>query len=254
MDYASTKEIIHQTNILSKDDAEFIDRNISAIQANWEKKQMWRTETEMRISVLNDVKFPTVASKYWQCVREQSVFYEQLVIESFAYRRHRIKIAKLERKLNKALDDSSYDTLDLELLQIKMEEALYGKMNMELAAKDRMREIRLWAKLMDESIEADPAFDTENVDTHQFISYVYRWHEQLKGMDQSNSSVSEVNNLVGQYSTALRIAYDRGIVLPKVLQDDAKQIGIPWNTKAISGPGSMVTNINSVTFDTVAAP
>ena len=41
---------------------------------NFKKKQIWRTEHEMRISVLNDGRHPTRAAKYWQCVREQDVF------------------------------------------------------------------------------------------------------------------------------------------------------------------------------------
>ena len=39
------------------------------LKDTWIKKQVYRTETEMRVSVLNDAKFPTNAGKYWQCVR-----------------------------------------------------------------------------------------------------------------------------------------------------------------------------------------
>ena len=31
------------------------------------------------MSVLQDAKYPTKASKYWQCVREQNVFLENLM-------------------------------------------------------------------------------------------------------------------------------------------------------------------------------
>ena len=41
---------------------------------------MFRTETEMQFSVLNDAKYPTKAAKYWQCVREQNVFLENLMM------------------------------------------------------------------------------------------------------------------------------------------------------------------------------
>ena len=46
---------------------------------NWRKKQIFRTETEMRISVLNDAKHPTNASKYWQSVREQDAMFDALM-------------------------------------------------------------------------------------------------------------------------------------------------------------------------------
>ena len=53
---------------------------------------MFRTETEMRISVLNDLKHPTPGAKYWQAVREQNVFFEQMIFLSFDYRENDIEI------------------------------------------------------------------------------------------------------------------------------------------------------------------
>ena len=49
------------------------------LKDTWNKKQIFRTETEMRFSVLNDLRYPTKASKYWQCVREQNVYLEQIM-------------------------------------------------------------------------------------------------------------------------------------------------------------------------------
>ena len=46
---------------------------VDELRDTWTKKQMFRTETEARFSVLQDNRYPTKASKYWQCVREQSV-------------------------------------------------------------------------------------------------------------------------------------------------------------------------------------
>ena len=87
------------------------------LQDSWVKKQMFRTETEMRISVLNDLKHPTPASKYWQAVREQNVFFEQMVFLSFDFRKNEIEIKKIERDIEKEKDD-----LEKELLLIKLDE------------------------------------------------------------------------------------------------------------------------------------
>lgn len=223
MDYTRTKEIIHATSILSDEDTAFIDQNIGDIQNNWAKRQKYRTETEMRVSVLNDIKFPTPAAKYWQCVREQSVFYEQLVQESFRYQRLQIELEKVRRKRAKLTET---DDLKLRLLDIKEQEIQFGLLNMQQSAKDRMREIRLWAQLMEECREADPTFDGENVDTDQLNGYLLRWHQQLQGLKESNSSVSEVNNLVGQYVSGLKSAIDRGAVLIPPLEADAVRLGV----------------------------
>ena len=73
------KEENHLHNILPKEDVQDFKGMISELRDTWNKKQIFRTETEMRMSVLQDYKYPTKASKYWQCVREQNVFLEQLM-------------------------------------------------------------------------------------------------------------------------------------------------------------------------------
>ena len=53
---------------------EFLDPNevhefkelTNELRDTWTKKQIFRTETEMRFSVLNDLRYPNNASKYWQ--------------------------------------------------------------------------------------------------------------------------------------------------------------------------------------------
>ena len=51
------------------------------------------------MSVLQDAKYPTKASKYWQCVREQNVFLENLMSLSFDARRNEVKLKRLKQKL-----------------------------------------------------------------------------------------------------------------------------------------------------------
>ena len=75
----------HLLKILSEDEVKDFKAMGAELKDTWDKKQMFRTETEMRISVLNDLKHPTPAAKYWQAVREQNVFFEQMVFLSFDY-------------------------------------------------------------------------------------------------------------------------------------------------------------------------
>ena len=114
------KEEDHLHNILPKEDVVEFKNMVGELRDTWSKKQMFRTETEMRMSVLQDFKFPTKASKYWQAVREQNVFLEQLIYLSFEYRRNDVKLKKLERKLNEETDD-----LKKELCQIDIDEKTF---------------------------------------------------------------------------------------------------------------------------------
>tara|TARA_R100000322_G_scaffold165565_1_gene131042 strand:+ start:1186 stop:1875 length:690 start_codon:yes stop_codon:yes gene_type:complete len=191
------KEEDHLHNILPKEDVVEFKNMVGELRDTWSKKQMFRTETEMRMSVLQDYKFPTKASKYWQAVREQNVFLEQLIYLSFEYRRNDVKLKRLQRKLSEETDD-----LKKELCQIDIDEKTFAKATMELTAKDRMRELKLWSKIKKEL--NDGSFDDKDVNTHQLNSY----HKTMKNKVDTlteGSSQPEVFNVVGQLSTIERI-------------------------------------------------
>ena len=168
------------------------------LEDTWTKKQIFRTETEMRVSVLNDGKFPTQASKYWQCVREQNVFFENLIQLSFNYRKNLVEIKQLERKIANEADD-----LEAELLQIDLEEKKYARANMELVARDRVREIEHWSRIKSEL--DDGSFDNKNVNTHQMTSMRMALQNRAKALT-SGSSQAEVINVLGPLETANRLA------------------------------------------------
>ena len=86
------------TNILDEDDVKEFKNLIPELQDTWRKKQMFRTETEMRFSVLSDNKYPTKAAKYWQSVREQNTHFENLVHLSFESRKNDVKIKKIRKR------------------------------------------------------------------------------------------------------------------------------------------------------------
>ena len=98
------KEAPNLNNLLDPEDVKHFKGLTEELRDTWTKKQMFRTETEMQFSVLNDAKYPTKAAKYWQCVREQNVFLENLMTLSFDYRRTEVKIKRLQEKIDKETD------------------------------------------------------------------------------------------------------------------------------------------------------
>ena len=158
------KEAPSLNNLLDPNDVKEFKEMTSELRDTWTKKQVFRTETEMRMSVLQDAKYPTKAAKYWQCVREQNVFLENLMSLSFDARRNEVKLKRLQEKLKK-----EEDPLKRELLQIDIDEKTYGVANMQLIARDRMREIKLWSTLKKEF--NDGSFDDKDVNRHQLESY-----------------------------------------------------------------------------------
>jgi len=196
------KESDNLHNILDPNDVTDFKGMVDELRDTWTKKQIFRTETEMRFSVLNDLKYPTKASKYWQCVREQNVYLENLMSLSFEYRRDEVKLKRLEQKLKE-----EKDPLKKELIQIDIDEKTYGRANMQLTAKDRMREIKLWSQLKKEN--DDGTFDKTNVDTHQLESY-HKIMINRKDTLTAGSTQPEVFNVLGQLQTIERVKKEKG--------------------------------------------
>ena len=186
-------------SILSKEEISEFKAMKSELQDSWIKKQMFRTETEMRISVLNDLKNPTPAAKYWQAVREQTGMFEQMIFLSFDYRKLNVEIKQLEKKIETEIDE-----LEKELLQIELDRKLFGKADMEMQAKDRMRELRLWSKLKKEQVEEDPNFDQQDVNAHQGISIPKRLTQMFGFFDKAKDA-DGAKNIAAQIMTAERL-------------------------------------------------
>ena len=198
------KEVPSLNNLLDPKDVSAFKELTQELRDTWTKKQIFRTETEMRFSVLNDFKYPTKAAKYWQCVREQNVYLEQLMILSFEYRKNAAKIKRLEKKLKEETDEYKK-----ELYAIELDEKTFSKANMELTARDRMREIKVWSQLKEEN--DDGSFDTQNVNTHQLDSY-HKIMRNKKETLTAGSSQPEVFNVIGQLESIERIKKERGLL------------------------------------------
>ena len=191
------KEAPSLNNLLDPNDVKEFKALTGELRDTWTKKQVFRTETEMRMSVLQDAKYPTKAAKYWQCVREQNVFLENLMSLSFDARRNEVKLKRLKQKLEK-----EEDPIKQELLQIDIDEKTYGVANMQLVARDRMREIKLWSTLKKEF--DDGSFDTKDVNRHQLDSYAIIMKNKAETLTQG-SSQPEVFNVLGQLQTIERV-------------------------------------------------
>ena len=167
------------------------------IQDTIQKVQKFRTETEMRVSVLNNGDHPTRASKYWQCVREQNMMYEQLKISSFEYRRREAKILGLKDKIKKSKD--KYEKMEL---QVDMEEMIWSLDNIEITANYRVRELKLWIKIKKEL--DDGSFNSKDVNIHQAETLELQLQNRLNSLT-SGSSQAEVLNVVCPLETLMNM-------------------------------------------------
>jgi len=178
---------IRDGNILEKDDMKSVSKLTVELQRCFEVKQMWRTETEMRYSVLNDVSFPTSASKYWQCVREQNVFWEQLVELSCNYQKTQGELELLEIVFDDIKGNNKKSNAQRKIKDAEIKQKQFGLMNMRLQGHDRVREIKLWEKIKNE-LTAKEDFDINDVNKHQADSYAKRWEKEMLVGAQTNQA------------------------------------------------------------------
>jgi hypothetical protein len=219
------KEETHLNNLLEQEDLSAFKGMVDELRDTWTKKQMFRTETEARFSVLQDNRYPTKAAKYWQCVREQSSYLDNLMALSFDYRRNEAKITWLENKIKIESDkEHMKDEYKLTKYQIDLDEARFGKASMEKVAKHRMREIKMWSKLKGEF--NDGSFNDKDVNQHQLESYGLQYHEKAKTLN-ANSSEAEIFNVMGQLQSLQRIKKSGELESSYKEQDKITQHGKP---------------------------
>ena len=209
---AITDDLKHILAVLKPNDAQEILQLKEELADNWNKKQIFRTETEMRVGVLSDGKFPTPAAKYWQSVREMSAHFDALMALSFDLRRTTVDRLKLEKKMKEA--EEAGDELEIMSLQIDLDQNLYGRACMEQVAHDRVREIQIWSKIKTEL--NDGTFDTQEVNTHQAESLHHRLAFRASALNE-HSDPTEVSNVIGQLKTMERLKAQNALIHEQVM-------------------------------------
>ena len=158
------------------------------LQRVFEVHQLWRTETEMRFSVLNDVSFPTPASKYWQCIREQNTFWEQLVQLSCEYQKTQGELELAEVEYDEIKGNSKRHNAQRKIKDSEIKQKQFGLMQMRLQAHDRVREIKIWNRIKSEIRQTNPNMIINDPNSHQENSFALRWAKQMKVGAETNDA------------------------------------------------------------------
>lgn len=188
--------------LLDEQDRAFLATAAPRCEEDWRKRQIFRTESEARASVLDDLHFPTADAKYWQAVREHAQMAEQLVLMGFEWRRNELALARAGLRMAEATDP-----LVREEAAIERDECLFRRASLRQVAADRVREIRLWQRLQDELLPS--VADSVDPDTHQAVSLARRWLLAVQHLGPA-ANPAEVENTVGQAVSFTRLAARQG--------------------------------------------
>jgi len=186
------------SGLLPKSCIDNLEKLYPEIRHDWEVKPIFRTETEARVSVLNEIHHPTPHAKYWQSVKEQQVHFNELVYLSFDYRRKKIELQQLELKIKDMADD-----LERGLLEIDIEQKQYEILCCEKIAAERVRELDQWHRIKAELIEKHKDdIDTENCDQLQLKSHTKRFIIEMFNSGP-NIGAADAQNIIGKARTAI---------------------------------------------------
>jgi hypothetical protein len=130
---------------------------------------------------------------------------EALAGDSIQYRRNEV-MAKRHTKVIQ----TSNDPFDIEDAQISLDECEMKRASLTTSAMDRVREIRMWEMLKDEL--DDNSFDTEDVNTHQLVSYATKFAITAATTDREQFTSGEFTNLADLLQTTLRRCIKLGVV------------------------------------------
>lgn len=216
-------------NVLDEKDTKTIIRLQEELEETFHKSQVYRTETEARISILNDIKFPTPAAKYWQSVREQNLHFEEAVSESYHIRHLNLQIYELELKIAKLKKKGAHE-LKIWKKEYDRDTKKAELNNVKRSLKWRIKELEQWSKIKKEL--DDGSFDTTNPDTDLGETYKHYWANRVKAL-HSESGPGEIINALGSYIASERLTTEDNKVLPFNEVDNSPPKLTPPNFKNI---------------------
>lgn len=208
---------IKDSSVLDNEDLAALQDLMPGIEQSIRGHTIYRTTTEALFSVLNDLKFPTAASKYHQAKREQLVMFENLVGLSFDYRAAVIELEEIESKI------SSSERFKLKKLEVKRDRLQFKLMWMRKDGQERIRELKMWAQIMQDLVESD-VFDLDNKDTDELKAFTLRYLWELPAACRAGNDVGGAVNIIAQARTGLAECDRRNIKLPAQLVERSKRL------------------------------
>lgn len=167
---------IEESKMLSDANLAMLKEASKGVMDGWHQTKIWRSESEMRFSVLNDMEHPTRGMKYLQARLEQSVHFQNLMYLSCDYEEKQGEIMLYRDQL---LHEDKPG--QVKILESKIRRCEWNLVEMKKYAHDRVREITSWEGI---KLELDDgSFDKGNYDSIQYDGLLQRWKNELAGQN-----------------------------------------------------------------------
>lgn len=198
--------------LMTEGDCAFLIDNKEHLTAIMQKTHMWRTNTQ-KLSILNDVHFPTLHSKFHQAILEQKVQLDQSFYLAKDFEEKRLEIEELELDADE-LGDSKRDDIKRRKITLQIQFKQYELNQMRTAMKYRMDEVKGWQSIIDEILTElrEAGIDEKtiwNKDAGEVESMFFLTLNNLQGLNKTTDS-AEASNLVALAQSAIQMAKQLG--------------------------------------------
>ena len=191
------------SGLLAHTDTDTLKNIDTELISSLQKSQMFRPKYLMEVSVLEDVRFPTPDSKYWQAILERNVMFQNLCFLYFDYKEKLVdikikdaEITELE-KTKTELSIVQAEKLNIQKERIKMQTEFVKK-----EARERVREIRDWTEII-KTLEPQMKYSKDDPEEHMPESYLIRFAEQTNLIKELGASdMNGAINTIAQGKTA----------------------------------------------------
>lgn len=195
--------IIEKTGILDDVNFGLISKIDKELTEGFNNQIMFRPRYLMEVSVLDDVKFPTIDSKYWQANLERDVHYQNLVWLSFNYKEQQADIEIKKARIDELLqNDTILSKAKANKFKIQVEQMQTELMLKKKEAIERVREVINWTDIM-HKFESKLEFSKDNPEEHMPKSYPLRFARQKAIIEQVGASdMNGAMNILGLCETS----------------------------------------------------
>ena len=180
-------------NLIKPGDLNYLQENATDFQERFIRRSFFRSEFEMRYGVLSDAEHPTIDSKYWQAIGEQSVHVQELTSLGYNYKKlladieyNKAQIEELEYKFNQDFDaEKDFERKKIEARlkkkQVELQEKQFSLVLQQKTARERMKEIRNWTGIIAE-LKPLCKHGTEDWEAHHPERYIRRYGQRLQNL------------------------------------------------------------------------
>jgi hypothetical protein len=197
-------DAIKNTDLITEKDVQNIKKAQTFLLNSYKDVPIYNTRIAKLTSILNDTKFPTNDSKYWQCKMQSEVHFNEFIRNIYKLEKVKIDIDELTYQIE-ALDQvlklnegSNFDKIKLSFdkkrLQIKLKQYIFETKLLEKDTKQRIREINEWVEIAT-VYEAGCTHSTSEYEEHTYatiLQVLKTNYENAKSLEERNQKLSEI--------------------------------------------------------------